>query len=150
MNWDPLDYAVAGALIAGAAAVFGLALRKGKGPTYRLAVGVALAAAVMLVWVNAAVGIIGDEGNDANLMYFGVLAIAMAGAALARFRPRGMALALAATALAQLVVAVIALVTVAGAEGPAWPADLLVATGFFAALWLLSAGMFWRSGSPAH
>ena len=55
----------------------------------------------MLVWINLAVGIIGSEDNPANLMYGGVLAVGVAGAVAARFRPGGMARALAATALAQ-------------------------------------------------
>ena len=48
------------------------------GPTntaYRWAVGVALAAAFILFWVNGAVGIIGADGDDANSMYYGVLAV---------------------------------------------------------------------------
>ncbi|RPH74853.1 MAG: hypothetical protein EHM80_17245, partial [Nitrospiraceae bacterium] len=36
--------------------------------TYRIAVGVALAAAFLLGWMNGAVGIIGNEGQPANLM----------------------------------------------------------------------------------
>ena len=43
-------------------------------------------------------------------MYFGVLAVGMAGALIARLRPRGMARALFATALAQALVAAIALI----------------------------------------
>ncbi len=68
----------------------------------RSAVGVALATAVILMWVNGAVGVIGSENNDANLMYFGVLAVGIIGAVIARFQPRGMALALFATALATI------------------------------------------------
>ncbi len=58
---------------------------------------------------NGAVGIIGSEDNDANMLYFGVLAVGVVGALMARFRPIGMMLALIATALAQMLVAVIAL-----------------------------------------
>jgi len=74
---------------------------------YRAAVGVALAAAFILVWLTAAVGIIGD--GPVNLMYFGVLAIGIIGAFIARLEPHGMARALFATALAQMLVPVIAL-----------------------------------------
>jgi hypothetical protein len=75
---------------------------------YRSIVGVALAAAFLLVWVNLAVGIIGTEDYLANVMYVGVLAVGIIGAIIARFRPHGMARALFATALAQALVAVIA------------------------------------------
>jgi hypothetical protein len=76
---------------------------------YRFAVGVALAATLILVWMNLAVGIIGSEDNPANLLYVGVLAVGIVGALVARFRPHGMARALLAAALAQVLVPVIAL-----------------------------------------
>jgi hypothetical protein len=58
--------------------------------------------------VNAAVGIIGD--GPVNVMYFGVPAIGIIGALIARLEPNGMARALFAMALAQMAVPVIALV----------------------------------------
>jgi hypothetical protein len=85
------------------------AMKKHK-TAYRSAVGVALAAAFILLWLMGAVGIIGVEGDRADLMYFGVLAVGVTGALIARFRPHGMARALLATALAQALVAVIALI----------------------------------------
>jgi hypothetical protein len=44
-------------------------------------------AAFILIWMNLAVGIIGSEDNPANLMYGGVLAVAIVGAFMVRFRP---------------------------------------------------------------
>ena len=109
---------------------------------YRAAVGVAVAAAFILVWMNLAVGIIGTEDNPANLMYGGVLAVGIIGAVIARFQPDGMARALVATALAQALVAVIALIAGLGSTGPSWPWSIVILTGFFAALWLISAWLF--------
>jgi hypothetical protein len=66
---------------------------------YQFAVGVALAAVFILVWMNAAVGgILGDD--PANMMYFGVLLVGFIGAVIARLEPRGMSLTLFATAFA--------------------------------------------------
>jgi hypothetical protein len=100
---------------------------------YRFAVGIALAAAILLVWLSLGVGIIGGDGDPANLMYFGVLAVGIVGALIARFRPRGMARALFATALAQASVVAIALI--AGLGYP-WsgPLELSFLNGFFVAL----------------
>jgi hypothetical protein len=111
---------------------------------YRFAIGVALAAAVMLVWLSLGVGIIGRDGDPANLMYFGVLAVGIVGALIARFRPRGMARALFATALAQTLVALIALT--AGLGYP-WsgPLELSLLNGFFVALFVGSAWLFRRA-----
>jgi len=41
-----------------------LVARKAGNIAYRAAVGVAVAAALILVWVNGAVGIIGNEGSQ--------------------------------------------------------------------------------------
>ncbi len=109
---------------------------------YRAASGVALAAAFILVWMNGAVGVIGPEDDDANVMGFGVLAVGIIGALMARFQPDGMARALFATALAHALVAVIALIAGFGSTMPHWQRKILVLTGFFAALWLLSAWLF--------
>ena len=109
-NWSLFDFIVMGALIFGTGLAYVLITRKAGTMAYRFAVGMALAAAFLLVWLNLAVGIIGSEDNPANLMYFGVLAVGIIGAIIARFRPQGMARALFATALAQALVAVIALI----------------------------------------
>jgi hypothetical protein len=111
---------------------------------YRSAVGVALAAALMLVWLSLGVGIIGADGDPANLMYFGVLAVGILGALVARFRPRGMARALVAVAFAQALVAGIAIV--AGLGRP-WsgPLELLLLNGFFVSLFAGSAWLFRRA-----
>ena len=53
-----------------------------------------------------------------------------------------MARALAVTALAQALVGVIALIAGLGSTGANWPRVIVVLTGFFAALWLLSAWLF--------
>ena len=142
VNWDTFDFVVFGALLTGVGVLYALAARQSGNVAYRFAAGVAIAAAFLLVWVNGAVGIIGDESNTANLMFLGVLGVGAIGALLARFQPLGMARALLATASAQILVAVIALVAGWGAAGPIWPRDILTLTLFFAALWLLSAWLF--------
>ena len=113
--WDLADFAVAGVLLFGAGLTYELVARKGGTIAYRAAVGVAVAAALLLVWMNLAVGLIGTEDNPANLMYVGVLAVGIIGAVIARFQPHGMARALFATALAQMLVPVIALIAGMGA-----------------------------------
>lgn len=142
--WTPSDFALAGALLGGAGLVFELAARMTGGGAQRAALGVAVGTAVLLVWANGAVGLIGSEDDPANRMYGGVLAVGLVGALLARLRPWGMARAMAATALAQGLVAGIALG--AGLGGPASPpVEVLGVNGLFAALWLLSAALFRRA-----
>ncbi len=150
VNWDVADFAVAGALLIGVNVLYELALRMTGDIVYRAAVGVALAAALILVWVNGAVGIIGSENNDANLMYGGVLAVGVIGAIISRFRPHGMARALFAAALTQALIAVIALI--AGLGSPeSGPLEIVALNGFFVALFAGSALLFQKAarGQPA-
>jgi hypothetical protein len=145
MNWDETDFIVFGAILFGACGVFELAARMTPNFTYRAAVAVAVIAAFILIWMNLSVGIIGSEDNPANLMYGGVLAIAITGAFIVRFRPHGMARVLMATAFAQALVGIIALVARLGSTGENWPRVIVVLTSFFAALWLVSAWLFRRA-----
>jgi hypothetical protein len=111
-----------------------------KGDTaYRLAAGLALAAAFLIVWLNAAAGLIGIEDDDpANLMYVGVLFIGFIGAIAARFRPRGLARAFFVTALAQAVVGAIALTY----PNTAGPVEIVLLHGLFVALFAGAALLF--------
>jgi hypothetical protein len=61
----------------------------------------------VLLWINAAAGIVCD--GPVNALYVGVILVGCAGAIVARFQPRGMALALLATAVAQMSVPLLAL-----------------------------------------
>lgn len=146
VNWDAADFVLLGALLGGGGLVLELALRRSGDAAYRTAAGVALAAAVFLVWINGAVGVIGSEREDANTLYGGVLAVGLLGAIVARFRPAGMARAMVATALAQASVPPIA--------AALWPdvtavrsAEVLALTGLFAATWLLSAWLFRKAAA---
>ena len=131
--WDETDFIVFGAMLLCAAGTYDLAARKTGNRAYRAAVGVAVIAAFLIVWINLAVGMIGSEDNPANLMFGCVLGISLVGAILARFEPGGMARALTAAAIAHGLVAAVGLFTE-------------VRGGFFsgvlAGLWLLSARLF--------
>jgi len=137
VNWSPPDFGVFGAMLFAACGTYELAARRTVSTAYRAGVGVAVAAGFLLVWINLAVGILGSEANPANLMFGGVLGVALVGALFARFRPEGMARALVGTAIAQGLVQGIAL---AAGWGSAW-----ILTGFFVVLWLTSAQLFRRA-----
>jgi hypothetical protein len=143
--WTVADFVVAGVLLAGTGLSFQALARRAGDTAYRVAVGLALGSALLLVWIVGAVGLIGEEGDRADLMYGGVLGVGIAGALLARFRPGGMARVLLAMAGAQALVAVIALI--AGKHqapiSSVW--ELLGLNGFFVALFAGSAWLFRRA-----
>ncbi len=108
--WDETDFIVAGVLLFCTGLAYELVARKGGTIAFRAAVGLALVAALILVWMNLAVGLIGSEDNPANLLYGGVLVVGIFGAIIAGFRPHGLSRGLFATSIAQASVPVIALI----------------------------------------
>jgi hypothetical protein len=142
--WGPADFAVAGVLLAGTGLMHQAVARKAGSATYKVAAGVALAAALLLVWASLAVGVLGEEGDRADLMYGGVLAVGIAGAVIARFRARGMARALLAMALAQALVAVIALIAGKHQAPISSAFEIVALNGLFIALFVGSAWLFRR------
>lgn len=144
-HWRPGAFVLAFILLVGGASLTYELVAKKKLSTkaYRLAIGVALAAVFVPVWMNAAVGgILGDD--PANMMYFGVLLVGCIGAIIARVEPRGMARALVATAFAMALVPVIALLI----GTPAFANGVVAVFGlhaFFALLFVGSALLFRRA-----
>jgi hypothetical protein len=145
VNWGPGDFLAAAVMILGAGLLYEWAATRAGTTTHRIAVAIMAGAALLLVWINLAVGIIGEPGHPANLLYFGVLAVLVVGASIARLEPRGMSVALFATAGAQALVAVFALV--AGLPATL-PLDLV-----FIGAWIVSGLLFRQASvqaSPAH
>lgn len=143
VNWNLLDFIVMGFLLFGTGLAYVLISRISDRIAYRTAVGVAVAAGFLLIWVNLAVGIIGSEDNPANQLYFGVLAIGIIGAGIARLQPHGMALTMFATALAQMLVPVIVLfISRSSLEESPNLVGVLGVNVFFAVLFVISALLF--------
>lgn len=116
---------------------------------YRLGVAVALAAGFIQVWMNLAVGIVGSEDNPQNQGFFGVVVAAAACAFVARLQADGMARAMLATAGVQAVLAAaVATAPLTARVEPMGAVGVLVLSGFFTALWLVSAALFHRSARP--
>lgn len=117
---------------------------------YRFAVGLALTAAFLIVWLNVAAGLIGIEDDDpANLLYVGVLAIGCFGVIVARLQPRGLSRTMFATALAQALVGVVALKL----PNTASSVQIVILHGVFVSLFAGAALLFRyaaRNGFPAR
>lgn len=141
VDWTALDFAVMGAMLGSACIAFEVALHAGRSHAYVAAAGVAVAAAFLTTWSNLAVGIIRGVGHPANLVFFGVVAIALAGTALSRLRPRALARAMDATALAQGLACILALVL----DGIL----VFAITVVLLAMWLVSGRLFRRAAREA-
>lgn len=136
VDWTVGDFIFAALLIGSVGLAYELTVRVSRSWPFRAGIGLALVASFLTVWVNGAVGMIGSEENPYNLLFLGVILLALIGGVVAGFRARGMALAMAAAAVAQGSLGIV------GAF-----ADLrggILAT-MFAGLWLLSAALFWKA-----
>ena len=98
---------------------------------YRIGIGVALAASFVQVWMNLAVGIVGNEDNPVNLGFYLVVATAAACAFTAQFRADGMARAMLAVAGVQALLAVVVATAPSTARDPMGPMGVLMLSGGF-------------------
>ncbi|MCA1801481.1 MAG: hypothetical protein LC662_03370 [Rhodothermaceae bacterium] len=142
VNWDLADFIVMGTLIFGTGLTYKLITRKSGETKYRVAIGFALAIGFFLIWANLAVGIIGSENNPINLVYFGVLAVGIIAAFIARFQSHKMAIVMFAMAIALALVAVSAVIAgMHSSPGSSLP-EIMGVNGFFILMCVISALLF--------
>jgi hypothetical protein len=145
-NWSPFDFVIWGGILFAAGATFDVVSRKGGSFSYRAAVGIACLAGFLSFWVNAAVGVIGND-DVANLLLVAVpFGLGLAGALLSQFQPRGMWYTMFAMAAAQAIVPVIALAWVPVAEYSPGVAPVMLLNLFWVAMWA-AAGLLFRQTS---
>jgi hypothetical protein len=149
VNWTASDFLIMGLMIGCVGLGIELAVRATRNSMYRGGAGLALLTGFLVTWTNGAVGIIGDEDHPANLMFFGVIAIAVAGAFMARFKAPGMVRTMAVAALGQFAVPLIAIAI----WSPPITVDLvrtLLFNSVFASFWLISAWLFREASESAE
>jgi hypothetical protein len=140
VEWTVPDFIVMGLMLAVACGLYELGAWLYGGTACRAGFGIAVVSGVLTVWTNLAVGMLGDEGHPANLMFLGVILVATSGAFVADFKAPGMARAMCATAAAQVLAACVGLAMGFGSRE-------VVLTAAFALPWLASAGMFRRGAT---
>lgn len=144
VNWDFSDFAIMGAILFGLGFAYELITNRSVNTMYRTAFGVGLLGAFLLFWVNGAVGIIGNEGQAANLLYGAVFVVGLVGALIARFKANGMAITLFVAAAVQLLVPAVAYFIWPPPE-TSWSPNVIgvfLLSGFFALLFIVSAVLF--------
>ena len=141
-NWDWHGFVLAGAFVFTAAMTYELVAKTMRNTAYRFAVGLAVATAFVLTWMNLVLAV---DVNPANFMYFGVVVVGLGGVALARLRASGMAVALFATAIAQMLVPLIALIVLKTNLAPGGPFAVFGLNGVFIVLFAMSALLFRRA-----
>ncbi|MBL0022458.1 MAG: hypothetical protein IPP23_09330 [Sphingomonadales bacterium] len=135
VHWTGSDFLFAIIVFGTVGLLFELSVRLFPDYFYRAGMGCALLASFMIVWANAAVGMIGNEDNPINLLFFGVVLIALTGAIIARFRAQGMALAMLVALITQISIATIFGLLGGDPRGGIFSILLSI-------LWLLAAALF--------
>jgi hypothetical protein len=114
---------------------------------YRAGVGVALLSSFLIVWTT----IVRDDGS--GIGSFMVILAAAVGSFAAWFRPEGMARTMVGVAVMQALLGIAVATAPSTASIPGGSIKALLFSGFFAALWLASATLFFfaskRAGEPA-
>lgn len=133
VDWSVGDFILAGLMLGLVGLAIELTVLKSNNMAYRIAAGLAILASLLIVWVNGAVGMIGSEDNPYNLLFLGVIPLALVGAVLASFRPAGLAVAMLLAGIAQASIAM---------AGTATDLRGGIFSMLLAGLWLLSAALF--------
>jgi hypothetical protein len=137
VNWTLGDFIFAAMMFGLVGLALELAVRTSSSRAWRAGAALGVLSAFLLVWINGAVGMIGDEDNVHNLLFLGLIPLALVGAILARFRAPGMALAMAVAGIAQM--------AIAAAGMPTDPRGGLLSL-VMAGIWFLSAALFHLAG----
>lgn len=134
VNWTGFDFGVFAAMLGSACVAVELAMRHSGQRAYRLGAMLAVGGGFLMTWANLAVGIIGNEDNPQNLVFFGILLAGLIGALTTRCDVAGLARTLRVMAAVQMLIGL-------AAWGLGW-AFLPVFTAFYVAVWLLAAKLF--------
>ena len=139
--WDGFDFMFAAVMFGSVGLGLELAVRRGN-RAYTAATAIALLVSFLSIWFTGAVGIIGNESEPSNLLFIGVVAIALAGSIVALFRPSGMAVAMLVAAVGQASVPIVASLIGDSRMSAIWAPEVIVLTIIFTAMWLASARLF--------
>ena len=107
-----------------------------KSRAYRVGLGVAVVTSFLTVWTT----VVRDDGT--GIGFFLLIMAAAVGAFAAWFRPAGMARTMLGVATMQALLGIATATTPSSATMPDGSFKALLFSGFFAALWLISAALF--------
>lgn len=141
VNWNAADFIVAAIMFGSVGLGLELAVRRGN-RAYTAAAALALLVSFLSFWFTGAVGIIGNEAEDSNLLFVGVIAVALAGSLIALFRAKGMAVVMVVAAIAQASVPFVASIIGDSRMAAIWAPEVIILTLIFTAMWLAAARLF--------
>lgn len=149
MAWSLFDFVIVGIALAFLVLVSTLAFKRTPSRGYRIGIILSALTVTALFWVNGAVGIIGAETNDINLLYLGIIVGYFLGGLVSRFKAFGMALTCFFAAIAQCVIGLVGFSLVSDTTSAEQTTVVLVLTFGFFGLWSLSGALLLKSRHPS-
>lgn len=143
-HWTIGSFLFAGTMIGGVGLLYELAERASGSRAYRAGVAVALVASFLTVWTT----LVRDDGT--GIGFFLLIMAAGVGGFSAWFRPAGMARTMLGVAIMQALFGVAVATAPSTVSMPDGSFKALVFSGFFTALWLLSATLFRAAAKGDH
>jgi len=141
VDWTTSDFVFAAILLGALGGALELALRRSRNWARFLGLALLALTAFLTVWVNLAVGILGNEDNPVNLAFFAMLAAGLFGSLAVRFRSRPLAWIAATLAAGQFAIGIYAALT-SSTHYVEWGV-----LAFFAVLWSAAALCLSRSAA---
>lgn len=135
-HWTIGDFLFAGTMIGGVGLLYELAERASGNRAYRAGVAVALAASFLTVWTT----LVRDDGT--GMGFFLVIMAAAVGGFAAWFRAAGLARTMLGVAIMQALLGIAIATAPSTASMPNGSFKAFLYSGFFTALWLISATFF--------
>lgn len=142
VDWTAVDFMVMGLMLASVCGLFELGLRVARSNAYVVGALCGAGTGFLIVWSNLAVGIVGNEDNPVNLLFFLVVLLAMALVAVSRLDAGRLARAMTVTATAQAATALLPLLV------GEW--RVVPILGVFAFGWLLAGRLFAKAVRDAE
>lgn len=143
-HWTIRSFLFAGIMIGGVGLLYELAERASGSRAYRAGVAVALAASFLTVWTT----LVRDDGTGMD--FFLLIMAAVTGGFSAWFQPAGMARTMLGVAIMQALLGVAIATAPSTASTPDGSFKVLLFSGFFTALWLISATCFRAAAKAEH
>ncbi len=134
--WTASDFVIMGLLLGSVGVGIEFLVRRSGSTFTRLGAAVAVIASFLTIWVNLAVGMIGD--GKYNLLFAGVILFGLCGMAITRLATRPTSIVMVITAALELAAAL---------GGYAQDPRGAVLSCFFVVPWLAAAALFRAGGS---
>ncbi len=150
VNWTFFDFIAIGILLFSAGITYEFFASRSGSLAFKGATALAVGTCLILTWINLAVGIIGNENNPINLLYFAIPMILFIGAIRARFNAEALGRTVFVGAFALALIPIIALVinrpSIGTQEELFGILSVLVLNAFFVIL-LVGSGLLFKNAS---